>query len=132
VGLAVAGEESLMVVAVPEPDRMSLGRLAEYTVEAVERARTGRLVGEDLRECSLTVSNLGMYGVEQFSAIIDPRQTAILAVGRIAEEPVIRDGGLFSRPMMSVTLSADHRVVDGVEAARFLAAVGRSLEATGT
>ena len=131
VGLAVAGEESLIVAAIPEPDRMSLGALAEYTAGAVKRARTGRLIGEDLRQCALTVSNLGMYGVEQFAAIIDPQQTAILAVGRIAEEPVVRDGGLFSRPMMSVTLSADHRVVDGVEAARFLAALGRSLEGIG-
>ena len=72
-----------------------------------------------------------MYGVEQFSAIIDPHQTAILAVGRITEEPVVRDGGLFIRPTMSVTLSADHRVVDGVNAARFLDALRRSLESFG-
>jgi pyruvate dehydrogenase E2 component (dihydrolipoamide acetyltransferase) len=128
VGLAVAGEESLIVVTVPEPDKMNLTQLAEYTGGAVSRARSGRLSGEDLAECSLTVSNLGMYGVDEFSAIIDPQQTAILAIGKIGEEPVIRGGGLFSCPKMSVTLSADHRVVDGVNAARYLAAFREILE----
>jgi pyruvate dehydrogenase E2 component (dihydrolipoamide acetyltransferase) len=130
-GLAVAGEESLIVVTIPEPDKMNLTQLAEYTGEAVSRARSGRLSGDDLAECSLTVSNLGMYGVDQFSAIIDPQQTAILAIGRISDEPVIRNGGLFPCPMMSVTLSADHRVVDGVTAARYLAAFRQILENIG-
>jgi pyruvate dehydrogenase E2 component (dihydrolipoamide acetyltransferase) len=121
----------LIVVTVPEPDKMNLTQLAEYTGQAIARARSGHLSGDDLAECSLTISNLGMYGVDQFSAIIDPQQTAILAIGRIADEPVIRNGGLFPCPMMSVTLSADHRVVDGVSAARYLAAFRRVLEDVG-
>ena len=129
VGLAVAGEESLIVITIAEPDRMSLAQLAQHTAEAVTRARAGRLTGEDLAECALTLSNLGMYGVQRFSAIIDPQQTAILAIGRIADEPVARDGGLFACPVMSVTLSADHRIVDGVNAARFLSAFGTSVQA---
>jgi pyruvate dehydrogenase E2 component (dihydrolipoamide acetyltransferase) len=128
IGLAVAGEDSLLVVAIPDPDGMNLSDLVSYTSEAVKRGRDSKLIGEDLAESSLTISNLGMYGVDQFSAIIDPQQTAILAIGQIAEEPVVRDGGFFARPMMSVTLSADHRIVDGVNGARYLKALREELE----
>lgn len=132
VGLAIAGEDSLIVVTIPEPDRMTLEELASYTEAAAERARAGRLSGADLAECALTISNLGMYRVDEFSAIIDPQQAAILAVGRVADEPVVLEGqvAIGIRPRLTVTLSADHRVVDGVVAARFLDAFRADLEKT--
>lgn len=130
VGLAVAGEDSLIVVTIPEPDRMALADLATYAEAAVERARAGRLTAADLAGCALTVSNLGMYGVDEFSAIVDPQQAAILAVGRVADEPVVLPGetAIAIRPRMTVTLSADHRVIDGVIAARFLDAFRKEAE----
>ncbi|MCC7353007.1 MAG: 2-oxo acid dehydrogenase subunit E2 [Anaerolineae bacterium] len=130
VGLAVAGEDSLIVVTIPEPDRMTLDELASYAEAATGRARAGRLTGSDLAECALTISNLGMYRVDEFSAIIDPQQAAILAVGRVADEPVVLEGqvAIAIRPRMTVTLSADHRVIDGVAAAKFLDAFRADLE----
>ncbi len=130
VGLAIAGEDSLIVVTIPEPDRMTLEELASYTEAAAGRARAGRLSGADLAECALTISNLGMYRVDEFSAIIDPQQAAILAIGRIADEPVVleRQATVAIRPRMTVTLSADHRVIDGVTAAKFLDAFRADLE----
>jgi pyruvate dehydrogenase E2 component (dihydrolipoamide acetyltransferase) len=130
VGLAVAGEDSLIVVTIPEPDRMALADLAAYTEAATERARAGRLTAADLAGCALTISNLGMYGVDEFAAIVDPQQAAILAVGRVADEPMVLPGevAIAIRPRMAVTLSADHRVIDGAVAARFLDAFRKETE----
>jgi pyruvate dehydrogenase E2 component (dihydrolipoamide acetyltransferase) len=130
VGLAVAGDDSLIVVTIPAPDQMTWEELASYADGATARGRSGRLAGADLAECALTISNLGMYRVDEFSAIIDPQQSAILAVGRVANEPVVLDGdfAIAIRPRMAVTLSADHRVIDGVAAARFLDAFRTEVE----
>jgi pyruvate dehydrogenase E2 component (dihydrolipoamide acetyltransferase) len=128
VGLAVACEDGLRVVSIPEPDQAPPAELAGLIGAAAGRARSGSLLPVDRLPVAVTVSNLGMYGVEQFQALVDPDQTAVLAVGALEERPVARDGALVILPMVRLSLSTDHRVVDGALAARFLQAVGRGLE----
>lgn len=128
VGLAVAGEDTLRVVTIPEPDRLPLADLVTLTAGAVQRGRTGALTHGDTAPAAITISNLGMYAVDSFQAIIDPAQTAILAVGRVAEQVVAVDGGIRVAPRLQLSLSVDHRVADGVVAARFLGAIKESLE----
>ncbi|MDQ7030612.1 MAG: 2-oxo acid dehydrogenase subunit E2 [Ardenticatenia bacterium] len=128
VGIAVALPDGLITVVVRDADRKSLGQLARETHEKVERAREGRLQADDVGGSTFTVSNLGMFGVEDFVAVITPPEAAILAVGAVLEEPVVRDGALVVGHTMRLTLSADHRVTDGAEAARFLGEIRRLLE----
>ena len=92
-----------------------------------ERGRSGVLAAADLAQAALTISNLGMYGVDSFTAIVDPAQTAILALGRVAEQPLVEDGKLLLVPQMKATLVVDHRVADGATAALFLRALGEAL-----
>ena len=94
----------------------------------MERARAKRLSPAEMSGSTFTISNLGMFGIESFTAIINPPETAILAVGKIVETPVGVDGKIKLRPMMNLTLSADHRVVDGAAAAQFLAELKATLE----
>jgi pyruvate dehydrogenase E2 component (dihydrolipoyllysine-residue acetyltransferase) len=101
-------------------DRRDLGQIAAQRKDLSERARAGKLRPADLAGGTFTVSNLGMYNVDAFSAIIIPPQAAILAIGRIADRVVVLDGQPVVRPMISLTISADHRVVDGARAALFL------------
>lgn len=129
VGLAVAGEETLLVATVPEPDRLSLAELVALTERATLEARGGKLSQTFWGRVSITVSNLGMYGVDRFSAIVDPDQTAILAVGRVAERVVAVEGAIEVVPQVELTLTVDHRTVDGVTAAAFLATLRERLEA---
>jgi len=98
----------------------ALGAIAVQRRDLAERARTGKLRPADLAGGTFTISNLGMFGVDAFSAIITPPQAGILAVGRIADRVVPVDGRPGIRPMMTLTLSSDHRVVDGARAAEFL------------
>jgi len=128
VGLAIASEDNLLVATIPEPDRTSLTQLVRSTDEAVERGRRGTLSQIDLNPASITVSNLGMYGVDDFEAIVDPSQTAILAVGRIAEQVIVVDGGIRVAPLMNLSLTVDHRVADGALAAQFLGRIRDELE----
>jgi pyruvate dehydrogenase E2 component (dihydrolipoamide acetyltransferase) len=128
VGLAVASDDMLLVVTIPEPDRMPLAELVSVTDAAIERSRTGVQVAADMAPAACTISNLGMYGVDSFTAIVDPAQTAILALGRVADQPLIVDGELHVVPQMKTTLVVDHRVADGVAAALFLRALGAALE----
>jgi pyruvate dehydrogenase E2 component (dihydrolipoamide acetyltransferase) len=120
VGLAVAVEEGLLVPVIHRADQLGLGELAARRTALVNRAQTGKLSLDDLREGTFTISNLGMYGVDAFNAIVNPPQAAILATGRIAERVVPVDGQPAVQPMMTLTLSCDHRVVDGARAAQFL------------
>jgi pyruvate dehydrogenase E2 component (dihydrolipoamide acetyltransferase) len=120
VGLAVAVEDGLLVPVVHKADRLGLGEIAARRAQLVERAQRGKLAPEDLSGGTFTISNLGMYGVEKFSAIVNPPQAAILAVGGIAEQVVPVDGQPAIQPMMTLTLSCDHRVVDGARGAQFL------------
>jgi len=94
----------------------------------VEKARTGRLIPDDLAGGTFTLTNLGMYRVDSFQAILNPPQSAILAVGRIVERPAVIDGGLAVRPACVLTLSCDHRVLDGVSGAQFLGRVAELIE----
>lgn len=129
VGTAVATEEGLLTVVIPHTDRKSLLQIAKEAADKVARAREGKLRAEDLQvDGTFTVSNLGMYGVEEFVAIINPPQAAILAVGAVQPTPVVRDGEVTVAQLMRVTLSADHRVIDGAEAAQFLQELKRVLE----
>ena len=125
VGLAVAGEETLLVPTIAEPDLLALSALVELTGQAEHLAREGKVSGGP---AAITLSNLGMFGVDRFSAIVDPDQTAILAVGAITERVSAAAGEVRIGPWVELTLTADHRVVDGVLAARFLAAVRARLE----
>lgn len=126
IGIAVGTDEGLLVPVVPAADRLSLGRIAEEARRLATEARAGRLSGAT--RGTFTISNLGMYGVRQFNAIINPPECAILAVGAIRETLQLTPTGIVAVPIMTLTLSADHRVVDGMLAAQFLAALREKLE----
>ena len=128
VGLAIATDENLVVATIPDPDLSSLGALSETTRRVVDDARGGRLPAGFSGPAAVTLSNLGMFGVDRFEAIVDPDQTAILATGRIVERPAVTADGVVAVAQLELTLSVDHRTVDGAEAARFLAAVCGELE----
>ena len=120
VGLAVATDEALVVPVIHGADTLDLPALAARRAQLVEAARAGRLAPADVQGGTFTVSNLGMYGVDAFLAVVNAPQAAILAVGRIADRVVAADGAPAVRPVMTLSLSFDHRVVDGARGARFL------------
>lgn len=128
VGLAVAGEDSLLVVTVPEPDRLSLADLVEQSDRAAAEAREGRVSERFAAPVAVTLTNLGMVGVDRFTAIIDPDQTAIVAAGAVVERPGPVAGGVGLVRQLELTLSVDHRAVDGMAAGRFLASIRAALE----
>ncbi len=128
IGLAVAAPQGLVVPVIRSAERLSLAEVARRRAELVELARTGAFKLHDLEGGTFTVSNLGMFGVEQFSAVLNPPQAAILAVGATIDRPVALDGEVVVRPMMAVTLTVDHRAVDGAPAADFLRTVKTFLE----
>jgi pyruvate dehydrogenase E2 component (dihydrolipoamide acetyltransferase) len=128
VGIAVAAPQGLVVPVVRSAERLSLAELAQARADVVGRARDNKLQQDDLEGGTFTISNLGMFGVEQFVAVINPPQAAILAVGATEDRPVARDGEVVVRPMMTMTLTVDHRAVDGAEAADFLRTVKTYLE----
>ena len=128
VGLAVAVEEGLLVPVIHRADKLRLAELAQRRKEVVDRARSGKPPLDDLQGGTFTLSNLGMFGIDSFNAIVNPPQAAILAVGRIAERVVPVDGQPGVQPMMTLTLSCDHRVVDGVRGAQFLQTVVSFIE----
>ena len=128
VGLAIATDDNLVVATIPDPDLSSLADLAETARRVVDEARAGRLVAGFSGPAAVTVSNLGMFGVDRFEAIVDPDQTAILAAGRVVERPAVTADGLVAVAQLDLTLTVDHRTVDGAEAARFLAAICSELE----
>ena len=123
IGLAIAVEAGLLVPVVHHADRLLVEDIAARRAELVAGANNGRLQPDDFAGGTFTISNLGMYGVDAFNAIVNPPQAAILAVGRIADRVVAVDGQPAVRPMMTLTLSCDHRAVDGVRAAQFLNAL---------
>jgi pyruvate dehydrogenase E2 component (dihydrolipoamide acetyltransferase) len=120
VGIAVATDDALVVPVVHGADRLELRALAERRADLVARARAGKLALADVKGGTFTISNLGMFGVDAFGAIVNAPQAAILAVGRIADRVVAVDGVPAVRPTFVLTLSLDHRVVDGAAGARFL------------
>ncbi len=123
IGVAVSVEGGLLVPVVRGVDRLSIGAVGAACRALAEKARAGRLDPRDMEGAGFTVSNLGMHGIDRFTAIINQPESAILAVGRIAERPAAVKGAVQVRPMMTLTLSYDHRLIDGAPAAQFLAAV---------
>ncbi len=128
VGIAVATDDSLVVPTVFDADRRSLTQIAEITRELASKVRDGTIAPAELSGATFTVSNLGMYGITRFTAIVNPPQAAIVAAGAIEERPVIRDGRVEPRHVMSATLACDHRILYGAYAARFLARIRELLE----
>jgi pyruvate dehydrogenase E2 component (dihydrolipoamide acetyltransferase) len=128
VGVAVAAPDALVVPTVFDADRKSLRDIARDTRALAERVRAGSVTPPELSGGTFTVSNLGMFGVTEFTAVINPPQAAILAVGALAPRPVVRDGELVARNTMNVTLACDHRILYGADAAQFLARIRALLE----
>jgi pyruvate dehydrogenase E2 component (dihydrolipoamide acetyltransferase) len=127
-GMAVALDDGLITPVIRDGDRKSLGEIAREAKELTELARARRLKPEDYTGGTFSVSNLGMLDVEEFAAIINPPEAAILAVGTIKQQPVVVDGQLSIGHRMKVTLSGDHRAIDGATGAQFLQIVKRLLE----
>jgi pyruvate dehydrogenase E2 component (dihydrolipoamide acetyltransferase) len=128
VAVAVATDRGLVTPVLRDVTAQTITQVAARTRDLATRARDGRLRQHELDGGTISVSNLGMYGVEEFAAIINPPHAAILAVGAVRDEPVVEDGAVVPGQVMSVTLSVDHRPVDGVIAARWLAALRELLE----
>ncbi|MEM2896531.1 MAG: dihydrolipoamide acetyltransferase family protein [Candidatus Bathyarchaeia archaeon] len=128
IGIAVALEEGLMVPVIRNADRKSLIEISLLTKDLVERARSGNLSMDETLNGTFTITNLGMYGVEFFTPIINPPETAILGVGAIKQKPVIENGEISFKEFMYLCLSFDHRVIDGAGAAKFLQTLKRLLE----
>jgi pyruvate dehydrogenase E2 component (dihydrolipoamide acetyltransferase) len=128
ISLAIAVPEGVVGAVIPNAATTALTDIAAHRKDLAERAKSGRLRPTDIAGGTFTISNLGMYGVDAFSAIITPPQAAILAVGRIADRVIAANGQPVVRPMMTITLSSDHRVVDGAQAAAFLNDLAASLE----
>jgi pyruvate dehydrogenase E2 component (dihydrolipoamide acetyltransferase) len=128
VAIAIATDNGLVAPIVRSADQKSPIQIATETAELIKRARAGQLKREDITGGTFTVSNLGMHGIARFDAIINPPQVAILAVGAAEEHVVVRQGAPTVARMMTLTLSADHRVIDGATAAAFLATLRQLLE----
>lgn len=120
IGLAIAVEDGVVAPVIHNADKIALSEITARRTDLTNRARGGKMRPEDLTNGTFTISNLGMFGVDAFSAIIIPPQAAILAVGAITDRVAAIDGHPSIRPMMTVTLSSDHRVIDGARAAEFL------------
>ena len=128
VGIAVAAPSGLVVPVIREAERKSVQQIAAARADVVGRARDGKLKLDDLEGGTFTISNLGMYGIEQFVAVLNPPQVAILAVGSIEDRPAAVDGALEIVPTMTMTLTCDHRAIDGSEGAEFLSTVKSFVE----
>jgi pyruvate dehydrogenase E2 component (dihydrolipoamide acetyltransferase) len=120
IALAIGVKDAVVTAVIPRADRLTIGDIALRRRELADRAQAGRLQPSDIAGATFTISNLGMFEVDAFTAIIVPPQAAILAVGAIADRVVAVNSQMAVRPMMSMTLSSDHRVVDGVGAAQFM------------
>jgi pyruvate dehydrogenase E2 component (dihydrolipoamide acetyltransferase) len=126
IGIAVGMDEGLVVPVILRADTLSIKDLASETRRLAQSAKTGKI--ENMGKGVFTITNLGMFGIEQFTAIVNPPEAAILAVGAMRETVVVQDGAMWAGKVMTVTLSADHRVVDGLPAAKFMARLRELLE----
>ncbi len=131
VGIAVAAPQGLVVPVVRGAERLTIAQIAEVRADLVGRARDGKLRTEDLEGGTFTISNLGMYDIDQFIAVLNPPQASILAVGSTRDQVVPRDGDLLVLPLMTMTLTCDHRAVDGATGAEFLKTLKAFLEDPG-
>ena len=128
IGVATATPQGLVVPVVKNADKKSLSEISSEIRNLAEKAREGKLEAGDVSGGTFTVTNLGMYGVEAFTPIINPPEAAILGVGKIIQKPVAEEGEVRIKPMMTLSLSFDHRIVDGAPAAQFLARIKEILE----
>jgi pyruvate dehydrogenase E2 component (dihydrolipoamide acetyltransferase) len=128
VGVAVAARDALVVPTVFDADLKGLRQIATETRALAERVREGTVTPPELSGATFTVSNLGMFGISSFSAVINPPQAGILAVGAIAERPVVTDGEVTVGHLMAMTLACDHRILYGADGARFLDRIRNLLE----
>ena len=128
IGIAVATEDGLIVPVIHNADELSLEEITERRKELVARTQEGKLRSGDLDAGTFTISNLGMFDVDSFNAIINPPQSAILAVGKIIDQVVPMDGKPAIRPMLKINLSFDHRVIDGARGAHFLQTLSNLIE----
>lgn len=129
IGLAIALEHGLIAPALIDCEQLSLWELSRASQDLAARAKAGKIRAQEYAEATFTLSNLGMFGVDEFVAIINPPQVAILALGRVRDEAVVEADQISTAKMMTLTLSCDHRSLDGAEAARFLSEVVSLLEA---
>jgi len=129
ISVAIATDEGLYPATVRNADTLSPAEIAEATGALAEKAKTGKLTKDDISGGSFTVSNLGMFGITQFTAIINPPMGAILAMGKASQQAVVREGEIGIATMLSVTLSCDHRVIDGAVGAQFLATLDEVIAA---
>lgn len=127
-GVAVALEDGLVVPVLRGADGLTFAELRERSLDLFGRARTGKLTPDEMSGSTFTISNMGMLGVDDFTAIINPGESAILAVASTQERPVVRDGRVVVRSIMKMTVSADHRIIDGAMAARFINTIKAKLE----
>src|SRR5204863_1392455 len=128
IGVAVAIEDGLITPVVRSADQKSLSEIAQEVRDLADRARSRKLSPEEYTGATFSISNLGMLGIDEFTAVINPPEGAILAVGAVTPKPVVREGSVVVRQMMRVTMSCDHRVIDGATGARFLQTFKRLLE----
>jgi pyruvate dehydrogenase E2 component (dihydrolipoamide acetyltransferase) len=130
IGVATAAPQGLVVPVLKGADQLGVSEINYRLIDLAERARENKLKLEDVQDGTFTISNLGMFGIRQFRAVINPPESAILAVGSVERKPIVVDeqDRVEVRPMMSLTLSADHRVIDGIVAARFLSDLVTGLE----
>lgn len=127
-GVAMATDRGLIVGVIPMAERLPLEEIAIQRAGLAERAKSGKLMPTDIEGGTFTLSNLGMYGIDDFVPILNPPQSAILGVGAIVERPVGEQGQIVLRPVMRLTLSVDHRVADGIEGAQFLQTIRQHME----
>ncbi|HET7112626.1 MAG TPA: pyruvate dehydrogenase complex dihydrolipoamide acetyltransferase [Pyrinomonadaceae bacterium] len=128
IGVAVAIEDGLITPVIRAADQKSLSQIASEVRELAERARSRKLKPEEYTGATFSISNLGMFGIDEFTAVINPPEGAILAIGTMTPKPVVRDNQVVVRQMMRVTMSCDHRVIDGATGSQFLRTVVRMLE----
>jgi pyruvate dehydrogenase E2 component (dihydrolipoamide acetyltransferase) len=127
-GIAVALDDGLIVPVLRGVDQMGLAEIRQRSADLIDRARAQRLKRDEMNGATFTISNLGTSGIREFSAIVNPPEVGILAIGSAEQRAVVRNGQIVARTMMTVTLSADHRAVDGAVAAEFLSALRSLLE----
>ena len=127
-GLAVNLEQGLVVPVIRDADRLSLAELHDCATALVAKGRAGKLTPDEMGGSTFTISNMGMLDIENFTAIINPGESAILAVSSTLKQPVVKDDQIVVRDIMKMTLSSDHRIIDGATAARFANAIKQKLE----
>lgn len=128
IGLAVSLKEGLIVPVIKQAGKKDIFEISKTTEELIDKARENSLSTDDVSGATFTVSNLGMYDLEEFAAIINPPESGILAVGKAIKKPVVEDDNIVIKPVMQLTLSVDHRIIDGELAARFLSEIKTLLE----